>query len=184
MNRGRTAEPSVILLAEQTDFELLKVLLDQANSYAAGKTGERMWTNMKHVHEQLYLQLERGECYKILNERGDLCASINITKTDSAKWGDQGQDGRALYLHKLMKDPVTAPAQVGIDLIVFAAQQALTAGKQFLRCDTKSSMTNLVAYYERFGFSHCGTTTYVASGATATLLQADASEVLVATTTR
>jgi len=165
-------------LAALEEFEALRHMLDVANEYAAARSPEPQWMLMDRVYAQLRKGIEANQCYVMTGEDNVPVASVTITEADLYTWGDMGNDGRALYFHKLMKDPSLAPPKVTPRLLKFVAQQAIASGKEFVRADTKTNQENLIAYYKKFGMVEQGERPYVKSSYRAVLLQIPARQLL------
>jgi hypothetical protein len=160
------------------DFKALKSLLNKANEYSLQKSGDFQWTFSWTAKQQLKRQLDNGDCYVIRSKDGDLMAAFSLTDEDDYMWSESGQDGTALYAHKLMKDPKIAPPHISKRLLGFAAQQTIDRGRKYLRCDAKISMGHLIAYYKDLGFKEKGRRIYPTTGQTALLLEADPAKLL------
>jgi hypothetical protein len=141
-----------IVAAGVGEIGALLEVMARANRYASLKSGKPMWTTL-HAEDGLRSQLEAGGCFVMHNPDQTIAAAISIDEEDTELWGTEGNDGKALYFHKLMKNPEHAQANSGITLMHFTAQEALRRGKQFIRCDTILEMPGLIAYYKKFGFS-------------------------------
>jgi|GEM_PF-1808136 len=174
----RALDPFAIELAQPADFESLKILLDGANALSAELSGERQWENSKRAYEQLQAQIQNSELFIIRDSEGLPCAAMALDETDSL-WGEEGSDDNAVYVHKLMKNPNTAPSGVRLLLLGFAAQEATRRGKTLVRCDTKLSQPRLINDYHSLGFNDRHQTVY-SDGKPAILLEARADQLLQA----
>ncbi len=168
---------SAITQANSKDFSELKELLDRANQYSIKRAGVRLWTMMDYVYEQFRLQLERGECHVIRDESGHITSMIAFNE-DVGQWGDDNNDGRALYFYKWMKDPAGAEPDEPLELLKFALQAAQKRHKTLIRCDTVSELTGLIEYYKKLGFKEVKSFVYASSGRPGVLLEATVESVL------
>jgi hypothetical protein len=164
--------------AEDQDWQSLNMLLERANNYAYEKSGFYQWTVMPHVFGELKEQLNSGCIFVIKNRRSKIIASISITEEDDEMWDEEGLDNKALYFHKLMKDPRLAPKNAALALIGFTASKAISQKRQFLRIDAKKKMFGLVNYYKRLGFDDIRELAHPVLGDEAVLMQADPHNVL------
>jgi ribosomal protein S18 acetylase RimI-like enzyme len=158
----------------------LKDILNRANDYAEEQSGNRQWRTMPHVYAQLEKNVADGDCYVIRNQDQQITAVIALSEQDVYMWDDQGDDGQALYVHKVMKDPEVAETGSGEKLLAFAAHEALRRSKPVLRCDVRGNMPKLIAYYERYGFIRQRSTAYKTTGEEAVLLEASPRAVIAA----
>ena len=156
----------------------IRLLMEKANLYSKQKSGVLLWNRMEVAAKQVKGHLLAGHCFGCFNSDGSLLAMIALTEEDPYMWGKEGQDGSALYCHKLMKDPETSPKGIGLILIAFVANEALRRHKKYLRCDSKASLRNLLSYYQGLGLATSRVTYYPSSKEEAVLLQADPREVI------
>lgn len=170
-------ETSSIQLAKSEDLNAMLTIMDRANQYALEKGGEPQWT-MKHSRDRLRMDLNQDNCYVMRDRHGRINATMALTEEDLYCWEEEGKDQKALYFHKLMKDPGNAPANAGRIFISFAAHEALRRGKIWLRCDAKLSVKKIVAYYENLGFIKKRFIRYPVTGNKAVLLEASPKEIL------
>lgn len=164
--------------ARQGDWSQLAAILDRANQYAFEKTGKYQWQFPDNARNELRQDLQQGNCFVMKDKAGNITAAIALSEEDTTFWGQEGSDGRALYFHKLMKDPTHAAPNSGRILLSFAASEALRRGKQVLRCDAKVSMEKIIKYYESLSFQTKHHIRYAISGNPAVLLEADPHEII------
>lgn len=155
------------------DLSALIALFDKANAYSIERSGQAKWTNMEIAIADMSGHVKHGECYVIRSDN-NIAATMAIAHSDKF-WVD---DGKALYLHKLMKDTDIDVPNVGLKFLEFAANRAIEEHKEFLRCDTKPIQARLVKYYIRLGFKNKGSFKYNSTGLEGLLLEAEVSEVL------
>lgn len=169
--------PDGLSRAVSEDYSDVVELLDIANQYAVQRSGVPGWTAMEHVYGKIKEQIEKGEIYVLRDSSGCIVASVAFNE-DGEFWGDKANDGRALYFQKLLKNPDKTQPNIGQKLIRSVAQEAISRGKQYLRCDTVSELTGLLNYYERLGFVQKGEFEYESSGRSGVLLEAKVEELL------
>jgi hypothetical protein len=165
-----------IVPANASDFKELTRLLDKANEYSLEKSGEQVWGLREYALRELAEHLKDGACY-VMRYKGKIVATMTITNEDWL-WGDKSADGKALYIHKLMKDPECRILNIGLTFISFATHKALEQNKKFIRCDVISSQVQLVQYYLKLGFIEKATFTYRPSGRPGVFLEADAEKLI------
>jgi len=167
-----------IELAQMSDFEAAKQLLDRANDYALAQSGSHSWTAMDHVHANLLKTIKEDRFYIIKNDEGEIVASISFDNK-RRQWKKAGfEKVEALYFYKWMKNPAVVVADEPKRLLRFVAEQAKLQDKKYLRCDTIAELSELVNYYKRLGFREMGSFMYDSSKRPGVLLQADVDEVL------
>ncbi|HEX3082216.1 MAG TPA: hypothetical protein VHQ86_03100 [Candidatus Saccharimonadia bacterium] len=158
--------------AQAADFPELKRLFDAANDYSLARSGTRTWNAVDMAYKDLQRAVEAGRCHVLRGPSGTIVASICLSDHSSV-WGNAGRDGKALYCHKLIKDPASAPPQVGRRMLRFAAEQARANRRSLLRGDTVAVPDGLVKYYTGLGFEVRGATAYQSTGRALILLEAD-----------
>ena len=171
-----TLDEKHIEKAQNADFDALVRIMNQANQYAIDKAGEPMWTAMEFVYRQLHAHIESSDCF-VMRDEDKIVATMTITDKDIL-WGEAGADGKALYIHKLMKDPAMPAQNVGLTFLLFAAHQALKQDKKYIRCDTVPSQKHLVNYYLKLGFIKKGAFAYPTTERDGIFLEVDAEELL------
>jgi hypothetical protein len=166
-----------ITKASTSDFEELKLLMQKANSYSLEISGVPQWTKWDVAYNRLEGQLKLDNMFVMRTRDGSIAAAIAIDYYDE-RWGSQADDGQAMYLHQLMKDPTKATPGVGGIFLEFAAKEAQRQNKPLLRCDTTPELPKLIKYYEGFGFTKKGDIYYDFSGRRGVLLEAEVNDVL------
>lgn len=97
--------------------------------------------------------IARGEVYfGLIGD--DVVGSLRLVAEDPIIWPQAGPD--ALYIHNLMVRRACSGRGLGHELLAWAEQQTVTAGKTWLRLDCFASNSFLRAYYESAGFSDRG----------------------------
>jgi GNAT superfamily N-acetyltransferase len=94
----------------------------------------------------------RGGRVHLAIDAGCVCGAVTLVESDVLVWGDD--DGRALYLHRLVSARGRAGAGIGALLIGWCRDETRRRSKQFLRLDTWDGNPGMRAYYERHGFRH------------------------------
>lgn len=172
--------PSEITPASSKDFDELWGLLNRANQHSISRSGLRLWTMMDHVRGQFRRQVDNGECFVLRDAEDSITSCISLTE-EGPEWGEVGNNGKALYFHKWMKDPEKAGQEEPLRLLRFAAEEAIRRGKPFLRCDTVPSLVSLIKYYDKLGFRRVGMFVYESSGRPGILLEIEAKKLVSST---
>ena len=97
--------------------------------------------------------IERGEV-QLAFDRNELVGTLRLLEADEIVWPGASDD--ALYVHSLGIRRARAGQALGLQLLSWAEQQALTAGKRYLRLDCIATNPVLRRYYEDVGFSSRG----------------------------
>lgn len=167
-----------IVPAKAADLEAILAVMAKANQYSFDKTGEYQWRQYKKAQQNLTKDLMDGNCYIGKDDQDRVTAAVTITDQDTDRWGERGADQKALYVHKLMKDPELAGKHVASKFLSFAADQAIKQNKKYIRGDTKISLSRLLDYYKSLGFYEAGTHMFAATGAKAALLEIETTELI------
>lgn len=164
-------------LAGVADFAAISDMMDRANQYSLESGGALQWTLIERVRGQVQAHIEAREMY-VVRSSGNIIGAVALSERDGA-WGER-DDGSALYIHKLMKDPASGEVSraLGSGLLRFCAGEAERRGKTVLRCDVKVDLARLVEYYKRHGFQVVGKTVYESTGLQAYLMEAAVSDLL------
>lgn len=81
-----------------------------------------------------------------------IAATVCVQWTDPMFWPDAAHD--AVYIHRLAVRRSHAGAGLGEQIIRWAENEALAAGRAWIRLDCLTENTRLRRYYERLGFEH------------------------------
>jgi GNAT superfamily N-acetyltransferase len=94
-----------------------------------------------------------GDLY-LADLAGETVGTVTLVWDDPVIWGDDGRDGRAGYVHRLVVTRTHAGTGLGAGLLAWAGEQSRARGRAQLRLDVVSHNTPLRRYYERAGFAH------------------------------
>lgn len=127
------------------DQEVLTDILQEAKTIKNQK-GDDAWGKRSFSPEETAELIAQGGVY--IGELGGLAVvSVTLLEEDERIWGDQGLDGKALYVHKLAR--MGDYPGVGRQAMKFAEVRAKELGRTVLRLDNP---TGLDSYYESLGF--------------------------------
>lgn len=131
-----------------SDVEVVLALLNDAVRWLAER-GVKQWEVGQWKRERLLAAIERGETY-LARERERVVGSFSAAPSDDVIWPDD--DGRALYVHRLVVDRHAHGRGVGAAMLRWAESNARSRGCTFVRLDTACDNVVLRAYYEAQGF--------------------------------
>jgi hypothetical protein len=157
------------------DQTKLHQLLDKANEYSKQLSKRLAWENIEKAKKAIDYQLQLGNVFIIRGENGTISSSIILNETNDV-WDKIGEDDKALYFTKLIKDPDEAQSDEAKRLLTFAAEEAKRRNKLFLRCDAVSDHKGIVSYYKNLGFKERGHFLYKPSRREGILLEISASQ--------
>lgn len=118
--------------------------------------GIRQWNTTDYLTvypaEYYWEHQQAGRLFVLETADGSIAGAVVMLEADE-RWPEYA-DGEAYYVHNL----VTAPAAAGAGsfLLEQAEQQALRAGKRFVRLDCDVNNTFLNRYYESRGYVPAG----------------------------
>lgn len=95
--------------------------------------------------------ITHGEAY-LARVEGVPAGMIVLQDADEFMWPDA--PANALYVHGVRVIRRFAGRQVGRQMLLWAARQALAQGKAYLRLDVMANNPRIHAYYEFAGFVH------------------------------
>jgi len=84
----------------------------------------------------------------------EVVGTLALQWSDPYFWGDDGHDGRAGYVHRVVVRRAHAGAGLGAQLLAWAEDQVRARGRAALRLDVVSHNAPLRRYYEGAGFEH------------------------------
>lgn len=119
------------------------------------ENGIRQW-NVTHYDKVYPLShyeeaLTRGEGYGLINGAGEMICAARFLEKDEY-WEDKEP---ALYIHSFASK--TGCPGAGAHLLQMAEEYARKRGKKYLRLDSAADNDALSRYYEKQGFTPCGT---------------------------
>lgn len=137
----RTARPE--------DLEEVLDILREAAEWLLSR-GINQWP--RRFQDSFILEpISRGDTRISLVE-GQPAGTITLQQQDPIFWPDAPEDG--LYIHRVAVR--RSHAGLGLFLVSWAEQWALTQNKRYLRLDCWDGNAELRRYYEELGFQHRG----------------------------
>ncbi|MFI5314614.1 MAG: GNAT family N-acetyltransferase [Myxococcota bacterium] len=138
--------------AQSGDAAAVCALVDEAADWLS-RRGIRQWTPGSFPEAAVAPGIARGEVYVVRAGAG-LGAALTLVDDDPEVWGPG--DGSALVLHKLTVARASAGSGLGVRLLAWACEEAMTRGRRSLRLDCVASNTFLRRYYAAAGFEERG----------------------------
>lgn len=136
-----------ILLTTAADLDVISALFESAISYQK-ENNYPVWDVF--TTEALLGFIERRCQYKVLID-GEIALVFNAEYSDTIIWRQHDQSN-AVYLHQI----VTNPKFKGQKLFGLVSEWAISHAKEkklpFVRLDTWGSNTQLIQYYQSFGY--------------------------------
>jgi ribosomal protein S18 acetylase RimI-like enzyme len=142
----------VVRLAAPDDIEPVLDLLAEAGQWVRAVTGISQWP--KRFPREFMIELvDRGVLY-VAHAGRVMAATVCLQWADPTFW--PGADDDAVYVHRLAVKRSYAGRGIGERLLDWAAEQAVEAGRAFVRVDCIKENAGLRRYYESLGFRHRG----------------------------
>ena len=144
--------------AQPEDSENFKMTLNEALVRKLGMN-DTSWEEAPFSDEEIQVMIADGKGHAyVTNIEGQPAGAVLLLESDARAWGeDLGNDGLALYIHKLSVRQAFAGRGVGEQIINWAAQHTKDQGRQYLRLDCHEDNAGLCNYYEKLGFQRVGT---------------------------
>jgi GNAT superfamily N-acetyltransferase len=154
------ADRLIIRPASPDDEKVIIGLVEEASWWLRGKNTDQWstpWPDRRRRDERIREGIAEGHTW-IVWDRGRPAATVTLSpRPDVDIWGSLPRVP-ALYLHRLVVSRAYAGVNLGGVLIDWAAQRELRRREvRWVRVDVWRTNTALHAYYERRGFSRCGT---------------------------
>lgn len=137
--------------ATDDDFDALIELRSYAEAWLRA-AGIEQWTDHNRGARVIRAGIQDGTSRVVLNDQGDVIASLTLAGPDPDFWGPGDQPDSALYLYKFMLGDKARGTGLGDALLDWACQQAQDQGKTWLRLDCWRTNTGLQTYYAKRGF--------------------------------
>ena len=134
--------------ASASDVDTVLDLLDDAVRWLAER-GVRQWEVGQWKRARMLAAIENGETY-LARDGERIVGSLNLADSDEVIWPDD--DGRALFVHRLVVARDAHGRGVGAAMLRWAEGMARERRRAFLRLDTACDSAALRAYYEAQGF--------------------------------
>ena len=126
-------------------------LLAEAAAWTAAR-GRPNWP-ARFSRRLVEANMRAGELF-LVEPRGEAVAALTLQWDDPWFWGDEGHDGRAGYVHRLVVRRDHAGAGLGARLLAWAGEQVSRNARSEVRLDVVSDNAPLRRYYEAHGFRH------------------------------
>ena len=85
---------------------------------------------------------------------GEPVGTVTLLDRDPQFWGDEGDDGRAGYVHRLVVRRDHGGRGLGARLLAWSAESIRSGGRSELRLDEVTHNAPLRHYYEASGFAY------------------------------
>jgi len=141
----------VLSPSEVMDAGALASVLQQANSRKQAH-GDNAWSIYPFTTEEVLDLIEEGGMYTAKIDE-TIAGCVKLTETDERIWGEEGLDGRALYVHRLATADTFRGQRLGGRIINLAGKHAESVGRELLRLDCPANNELLCGYYLYEGFS-------------------------------
>ena len=133
------------------DVDVVLDLLAEAAAWTAAR-GQPNWP-ARFSRRPIEANAQAGELF-VAERAGEAVATMTLQWNDPYFWGDEGDDGRAGYVHRLVVRRDHAGGGLGVRLLGWADEQVQARGRSQLRLDAVSDNAPLRRYYEARGFRH------------------------------
>lgn len=149
-----------IRLATVNQQPIVLDLIMMASVWLRGKGTDQWaspWPDERRRDERVRRGLELSETWIVW--AGDVpAATMSVCPYANPQvWGEKGRDA-ALYIHRLVVNRDYAGLDLGGLMIDWAAQREFAVRRfEWIRVDVWTTNVDLHAYYERQGFTRCGT---------------------------
>jgi ribosomal protein S18 acetylase RimI-like enzyme len=118
--------------------------------------GDDLWGTTPFSEEEVGRMIQSGNTF-VYRLDGFAAASVMLPLSDTGMWGEErGNDGSAVYIHKLCVGETFRGGGVGRQVMSMAESFAQQHGKTKLRLDCPYDNPDLCGYYERLGFREVG----------------------------
>lgn len=147
------AAPPQAVLAPATmgDVGDITRVMQEASEFKQSR-GDDLWGNAPFTDEEVGKMIEGGNMF-VHRVDGAVAASVILLNDDERMWGEeQGKDGTALYVHKLITGSAFRGQGLGATVMSLAEDLARQNGKDKLRLDCPYDNEDLYGYYVGLGF--------------------------------
>jgi ribosomal protein S18 acetylase RimI-like enzyme len=142
-----------VVPGDVADAAALRGLRDEAAGWQAARDISQ-WRVGDVPLERYETQLAAGEWHVVRSPGSGVVAGLRLLWADPVPWGERPPD--AAYVHHLVVSRSLAGRGVGRMLLSWAADQARTRGREFLRLDCMAANAGLRAHYRSLGFVEVG----------------------------
>jgi hypothetical protein len=141
-----------VRIAEPFEAPNIVDVLREAETWLEQR-GAPLWTEVELDSGAISADVRTGQ-YAVALVAGQIVGAVRLTWDDALFWPD-ATAGEAGYVHRLAVRRAHAGGIVSRSLLAWAAAEAATAGRRFLRLDCDARRARLRALYERVGFNFC-----------------------------
>jgi ribosomal protein S18 acetylase RimI-like enzyme len=149
-----------IRLAKPCEQSIVIDLIEEAAGWLRGKGTDQWaepWPSREARDERVRKGLERDETWLVLDGRTP-AATMTICQTPIPHVWRKKDAGEAVYVHRLVVGRAYAGRDLGGTMIDWAVQRELDKRPvEWVRVDVWTDNEGLHAYYEKQGFTRCGT---------------------------
>lgn len=148
--------------ATRADLALIETLFGEAVAWLAA-AGEDQWQPIsgqrptRSPSSRLLDDIAQGAVHLACDSQGPVSTLTLDDYADPEFWSPQDAPSSALYVHRMIVARRAAGQGIGADMLDWATEQAIGAGRQWLRLDAWRSNLRLHDYYKRCGFTHVRT---------------------------
>ncbi len=144
----------IITNTSNDDFDVICHLFDEAIKYQQ-RNHYPAWP----TYDQKFLlsDIENKKQFKIVQDDQISCI-FSICYSDRIIWRGR-DDKRALYLHRIVTNPVFKGNELFKEVLSWAKMHAVEKGLDFIRMDTWADNPSIIKYYKQFGFDVVGNLT-------------------------
>jgi ribosomal protein S18 acetylase RimI-like enzyme len=133
-----------------TDLPGVKAVIQEAADYKLSQ-GDDIWGAEPFSDDEVTSLIETGNLF-VVKIGGEVASSVLLLDADTRIWGEEGEDGTAMYIHRLCVADAFRSQGLGTETINLVANFAQKSGKTQLRLDCPYDNQQLCNYYIRNGF--------------------------------
>jgi ribosomal protein S18 acetylase RimI-like enzyme len=148
---ARPPQEGELTPASIEDAPDIQAIMQQAADLKISQ-GDDIWGTEPVSEEEVARMLDQGNVF-VYKIEGQNAASLVIAESDTRIWGEVGEDGTAMYVHRLCTADAFRGQNLGGAVLERAAELARQSGKQSLRLDCSYENRGLCDYYEGLGFT-------------------------------
>lgn len=143
------------------DLAVMLALRREAERWLA-RNGITQWTPDydEYARSVLAASVAAGTAWIVVDDSGQSAATVGTARLDQTPdpdfwgWLDPGDQGDALYLHKMIVSRSHAGDGLGEAILNWASQRAADAGRSWVRIDVRRDNERLQRYYLDRCFQH------------------------------
>lgn len=146
---NKKAEKHSILNTTYEDLECIYALFEAAIAYIKNKNYVGWTTYDKNFILQ---DIENELQFKIIEEVEIHCI-FSVCLTDALIWREM-EKGDAVYIHRIVVNPKFKGQRQFEKVLNWIAEYARKTDLKYIRMDTWAENTNIINYYQSFGFNY------------------------------